>query len=206
MTLADYACLRSSSETSWLPGTPLRVGMGLGHWPRGVASSLVSCSLESHCSLGILVRFLGLNGSGNWCPRRTDPRCGPISASIRVSGDLTYTRSSPCAPATAYSSGHSTAKPSPGPLLGPRPLAARLLPLTRERAPGRNRRSSDIVGVIPYRPGRQFRRQSQGVRASRKAPSVWAEDRGASVSKRGLTLTPVTPLSYAEPLRIRTCR
>jgi hypothetical protein len=104
-----------------------------------------------------------------------------------------HTRCSLCAPATVYSSGHSTAKP------GPRPLAARLLPPTREREPRRNRRSSDIVGVHPYRPGRPSRRKYQGVRASRSAPSVWAEDPEASVSTRGLTFTPATPSQYAGP-------
>jgi hypothetical protein len=71
---------------------------------------------------------------------------------------------------------------SPRLLLGPRPFAARLLLPTRERGPRRSRRSSDIVGVIPYRSSRQSRRQSQGVRASRNAPSGCPNDRGASVS------------------------
>jgi hypothetical protein len=62
------------------------------------------------------------------------------------------------------------------------------------------------VGVIPYRPSRQSRRQPQGVRASSNTPSGCPEGLGASVSIRGLTLTPQKPSSYARPLRTRTRR
>jgi hypothetical protein len=44
-------------------------------------------------------------------------------------------------------------------------------------------------------------------RPGRVRPSLrWARERGASVSKRGLTLTPVTLSPYAGPRRSRTGR
>ena len=42
-------------------------------------------------------------------------------------------------------------------------------------------RSSDIIGVIPYRPSRQSRRQSQGVRASRNGHPGGRKSRGGSL-------------------------
>jgi len=55
----------SSSETPRLPRAPLRVGMGLGHWPKGVTSSLVSCGLESHWPLRNSRRFSRRNRCRN---------------------------------------------------------------------------------------------------------------------------------------------
>jgi hypothetical protein len=71
------------------------------------------------------------------------------------------------------------------------------------RVAGRIGRSPDIVGVIPYRPGRQSRQPSPRVHASSNAPGGCPKVPRAGVSHRGLTLPPQTPPSYAEPLRIR---
>jgi hypothetical protein len=95
----------------------------------------------------------------------------PIGAGIRAS-DAARARWSFCRPATASSSGHSTAKSCTGYCSGFVLMLDACCPFpSRERVLGTNKRSPDIVGVIAYRPGRQSCRLAEGVSNSRKASS-----------------------------------
>ena len=58
-------------------------------------------------------------------------------------------------------------------LARPSSLGNTLVTLSRERMAGRDGRSSAILGVMACYAGRQSRRPSQGVHASRSAPAGW---------------------------------